>query len=281
MPNIVVCDITYDPLPEDDPEDLTKIPLLHLAHLRNLTVHHSAPEASTSGYLAQLTDRLTLPQLENLEVHCDNEVFPHLTALVARSACRLRTFSVHGTQFNDAVFAFFAHVPNLTELTLGSIVLTVAEALWLTRPTPPVSCPLPALRVLNMDFAQLPAAAFVQMIESRVDDTRSAGGARLEALRVTNIVLDRNTHLRLLALRRPGLRVTVVDQYDRCVIDVGSLYLEAKVLVVNWSWMRRMRRRGRRTRERERKTLILLGDRLLQWFEFWCRDLGVCTMNRG
>ncbi|KAJ7890374.1 hypothetical protein B0H13DRAFT_2531188 [Mycena leptocephala] len=219
MPNIVVCDITYDPLPlngtEDDPEDLAKIPLLHLAHLRNLTVRHSAPEASTSGYLAQLADRLTLPQLENLEVHCDNEVFPHLTELLVRSACQLRTFSVHGTQFNDAVFAFFAYVPTLTELTLGSIVFTVAEAVWLTRPTPPVPCPLPALRVLNMEFAQLPAAAFVQMIESRVDDARSAGDACLEALRVTNIVLDRNTHLLLLALRRPGLRVTVVDQYDR------------------------------------------------------------------
>ncbi|KAJ6522350.1 hypothetical protein DFH09DRAFT_1372730 [Mycena vulgaris] len=219
MPNIVLCDITYDPLPlngtENNYDDLTEIPPLHFPHLRNLSIAHSTPEASGSGYLAQLTDRLTLPQLEHLKVHCDNEVFPHLTALVARSACQLRTFSVYGMQFNDAVFAFVAHVPTVTELTLGSIVITVAEAVWLTRPTPPVPCPLPALRILNMDYAQLPAAEFVQMIESRVDDARRAGGACLEALRVTNIVLERNNHLLLLSLRRLGLRVAVVDQYDQ------------------------------------------------------------------
>ncbi|KAJ6572886.1 hypothetical protein DFH09DRAFT_1362387 [Mycena vulgaris] len=211
MPNLVLCDISYEPLPlngtEDNHEDLTKIPPLHFAHLRNLSITHSVPEAWGGGYLAPLTDRLTLPQLEHLNVHCDNGVFPHLTAPVARSACQLRTFSVYGMQFNDAVFAFFAHVPTVTELTLGSIVLTVAEAVWLTRPTPPVPCPLPALRILNMDYRQLPAAEVVEMIESRVDDARRAGDACLEALRVTNIVLERNTHLLLLSLRRPGLEL--------------------------------------------------------------------------
>ncbi|KAJ7110992.1 hypothetical protein C8R44DRAFT_985630 [Mycena epipterygia] len=226
MPNIVLCDITYNPLPlngtEDNYDDLAKIPPLHFPHLRNLSVDHAGPEASGSGYLAQLTDRLTLPQLEHLKVRCDNQVFPHLTALVARSACQLRTFSVYGMQFNDAVFAFFAHVPTVTELTLGSIVVTVTEAVWLTRPTPPVPCPLPALRILNMDYTQLPAAEFVQMIESRVDDTRRAGGACLEALQVTSTVLDRTTHLLLLSLRRPGLRVAVVDQYDREIEPDGE-----------------------------------------------------------
>ncbi|KAJ6572864.1 hypothetical protein DFH09DRAFT_1460923 [Mycena vulgaris] len=215
MPNIVVCNITYDPGTEDDDDELNKIPPLHFAHLRNLSVGHTVPQASGSDYLAQLTDRLTLPQLEHLHVHCDNGVFPHLTALVARSTCQLRTFSVYGMQFNDAVFEFFAHAPTVTELTLGSIVLTVDDAVWLTRPTPPSPCPLPALRILNMDYAQLPSAEFVQMIESRVDDARRAGGACLEALRVTDIVLERNTHLLLLSLRRPGLCVAVVDQYDR------------------------------------------------------------------
>ncbi|KAJ7096887.1 hypothetical protein C8R44DRAFT_748675 [Mycena epipterygia] len=65
-----------------------------------------------------------------------------------------------------------------------------------------------------MDYAQQPAAEFVRMIESRVDDAHRAGSACLEALRVTNIVLERNTHLLLLSLRRSGLRVAVVDQYD-------------------------------------------------------------------
>ncbi|KAF8210961.1 hypothetical protein K438DRAFT_1808547 [Mycena galopus ATCC 62051] len=216
MPNIVVCNIIYDGLPVSDTEDnygdLAKIP--PLAHLRHLSIHHSSEQAQ-SRYISRLTDRLTLPRLEHLEVDCDNEVFPHLTALVVRSACRLRTFSVHSMQFNDAVFAFFAHVPTVAELTLGTIVLTSADVAWLTRSTPPVPCPLPSLRILNMDYAQFPAAEFVQMIESRVDDARRAGGACLEALRVTNIVLERNTHLLLLSLRRPGLRVVVVDHYDR------------------------------------------------------------------
>ncbi|KAJ7846237.1 hypothetical protein B0H14DRAFT_2773039 [Mycena olivaceomarginata] len=213
MPSLVLCDLYYKPLPDND-DVPTDIPPLRLAHLRNISLDHSSND-SDGSYLAHLTDRLTLPRLEHLKVNCANQLFPHLTALVARSRCQLRTFSVRGMQFNSAVFDFFACVPTVTELTLRSIILTVNEAAWLTRPTPPISCPLPALRVLNMDYTQLPAAEFVQMIESRVDNARRAGGACLEELRVTNIVLDRNTLTQLLSLRRPGLRVTVVDQYDR------------------------------------------------------------------
>jgi hypothetical protein len=229
MPNIRRCQIIYEPLvlngTAENYDDYLKIPLLHMAHLRNLVVQQ---EVWASRYLAHLVDRLTLPQLERLEVHCDNEAFPHLTALVLRSACQLRTFSVHGMQFNDAVFEFFAYVPTVTELTLSGIVLTVADAAWLTRPAPPVRCPLPALRVLNMDGASVPATEFGQMIESRVDDARRAGGVCLEALWVADFVLDRHTHLVLLSLRRPGLRVTVVDQYDRCVVALSSHFFASQ-----------------------------------------------------
>ncbi|KAF8197763.1 hypothetical protein K438DRAFT_2016505 [Mycena galopus ATCC 62051] len=216
-PNLVVCNILYCPLVgiEDNYGTLEKIIPLHFPHLRTLSIDHSDFETSVTGYLAQLVDRLTLPQLEHLKVTCDDEAFPHLTALVARSGCQLQEFSVHGMDFGDAVLAFFASVPSITKLTLGC-KFTIAALAWLTRPMPAAPSPLPALQVLNLDGGgELPTAEFAQMIESRRDDARRAGGACLESLRVMDWVLERRIHLMLLSLRHSGLQVEVVDGYDR------------------------------------------------------------------
>ncbi|KAJ7134662.1 hypothetical protein C8R44DRAFT_771089 [Mycena epipterygia] len=203
MPNLAVCNLCYIEPDEqdDDDDDVESAPIL-LLHMRELTITHEG--WPSDDHFSRLLDNLTVPRLERLEIECsDYAVFPHLTALVTRSGCALRTFSLQkGIIIHVEILAFLAQVPTLTKLSLSCTDLTIDATVGLTRTAGADLCPLPVLRELRIE-GELPAAEFASMIESRVGPDEGC----LQVLEITTPTLESQ----LSSMRDRGLRLTLVE----------------------------------------------------------------------
>ncbi|KAJ6546084.1 hypothetical protein DFH09DRAFT_653677 [Mycena vulgaris] len=211
MHNLVFCHINYE---EGGGPDIPLAPI-HLPHLRHLSITHDG--VTPNPYLAELIPRLTLPQLEHLEIECWRfRVFSYLTDLVFRSQCPLRTFALLPEMSpDDDIALFLTHIPTLTELTLGSMTSAAAEALTLTHSAadPPL---LPVLCALKMG-AGLPGIAFSRMVASRLDARFESEDVRLRLLEVTARALDPMLAGQLRSMQVFGLRLTLMEGEGKCL----------------------------------------------------------------
>ncbi|KAJ6573417.1 hypothetical protein DFH09DRAFT_981714 [Mycena vulgaris] len=140
---------------------------VHLPQLRILSIKETD---EPTGHAGSFLDCLTLPQLHNLE--CTNGVMlPHLIALVARSSCSLRTFSLAmrrpTAQITSKALKFFERTPTIVSLTLAASQLTPNFVKGLTRGAASQPCVLPALRMLYIDAA-FSAREVISMVNSRI-----------------------------------------------------------------------------------------------------------------
>ncbi|KAJ6608110.1 hypothetical protein B0H10DRAFT_1955675 [Mycena sp. CBHHK59/15] len=206
MENLVHCD-----LDRKDFHSSVASGQVHLPHLRDLSI---TEDNQPDGNCGDLLDRLVLPKLESFTVDCsDDTVLPHLTSLITRSSCSLKTFSINiGRElFGLRLLQFLKQTPTLARVTVEGTAIANTVLSWMTC-TQATPFPLPNLRDLHA-HVDIMTPRIVTMVRSRLSAHGTPQGiACLQWLGIKKSAywaMSSSTREDLVRLTVQGLHLTV------------------------------------------------------------------------